>query len=1328
MELEKIEPFVRKRLLDLNTGEPFLAEGALLFMDISGFTELSEKLGQLGKPGTEELSGILNKFFGSMLNITGDLGGNVLKFGGDALLIGFYEHAGVAKKRAVQCARLLMDRIKEFYTIDTIAGESSISMKIDISSGKWNEILLGDNRRRELLLTGKVIKELTRMEEAARPGEVWVNGEKIQIEEISGLSKSSEKKHKHQRKIDGGLLPQGVMKFIRSGMKGEHRVVTTIFVNFSGYSEEDPDIELLQEFFIGVVDIVDRYGGSINKIDIYTKGSKLMITFGAPVAHEKETEKAILTALEISSLKDLPMRLKIGVCTGQVYAGIIGSEKEKTFTVIGDAVNTAARLMATAERNQPVISERTMKLVEDSFEFKELPPVKVKGKSQPLARYVPVVRKERDPYKHGFVGRKRELEKLVEKIKQGRYFIKIYGEPGIGKTRLLFEALKRLKPEYRVFLCRAEELKPAYYPFSHMIAKEAEIKEFEPVEVKGKKLEKYITEIDKTGELVKRIPFLGEMLFNIPYPGTIYDVVSAELRFTNLRDAIRYYMENLTQEKAVIVIENSQWLKEEDIGVINYISRILFTVSELKNGISLIVSGRPDGRVDSSIKIPEGAKRLDLKISPFTHKERELLLKELLKYKPLPADVEGILFRRAGGNPFYLEQFVYHLIEKGFIREGKNRWEKTKKYSEEGLPENVWSVIMGRIDRLDFLAKECLRVGSVIGLEFPEKMVCSIVNEKKARDSLKKTEKEGITFRRVKEEINYIFRHTLIKDVVYGSILESRKKELHLEVAKTIERLKNHEIEQYFDMLAIHYYQAGEWRKALQYNIRAGDKAGEEFRNEEAIKFYLTATEIITKHLPEKKSRLPELYERIGKINVLIGRHSEAIVYFDRMEETSGDNYLMMARSRFYKAGVYEHESKFDEAIQLLDESLEILKYETSEIVKKIEMAKIMALRCWIYSVMGEISKAEKEGSMALKLINESRRARDKNIQKDVDQALTHLLDSLGSIYYEKGEYKKAIEHYTSLLKISEKIGDKMATAMAYGNLGVIYYELGEYIKALNYYQKDLKLSKEMGDKRGIGISMGNIGTIYRELGEYEKAVECFEKDLKIAEELGDKFSVGTALNNLGLVYYDRGDFEKALEFFMKDYRVSRALGIKQGMGITSINIARTFLAMNEVEKAYQWSVKARSVFDELEDRFNLAVVNNLLCNLWIKKAELKDKREGFLDLLNIADEYARKAIEQSRGIGFKSGEAIGLINLGRIIHKKLQMEVYKMDEKNKVVERARNYFETGISLIEDLGKKKVLADTLLDYGRFLKYIGDENYKKVARKAEKIYKELNIKP
>ena len=1328
MELEKIEPFVRKRLLDLNTGEPFLAEGALLFMDISGFTELSEKLGQLGKPGTEELSSILNKFFGSMLNITGDLGGNVLKFGGDALLVGFYEHTDVAKKRAVQCAWLLMDRIKEFYTIDTIAGESSISMKIAISSGKWNEILLGDNRRRELLLTGKVIKELTRMEEAARPGEVWVNGEKIQIEEISGLSKSSGRNHKHQRKIDGGLLPQGVMKFIKSGMKGEYRVVTTIFVNFSGYSEEDPDTELLQEFFIGVVDIVDRYGGSINKIDIYTKGSKLMITFGAPVAHEKETENAILTALEISSLKDLPMRLKIGVCTGQVYAGIIGSEREKEYTVIGDAVNTAARLMATAERNQPVISERTKKLVEDSFEFKELPPVKVKGKSQPLARYVPVVRKERDPYKHGFVGRKRELEKLVEKIKQGRYFIKIYGEPGIGKTRLLFEALKRLGPEYKVFLCRAEELKPAYYPFAHMIAKQSEIKEFEPVEVKGKKLEKYITEIDKTGELVRRIPFLGEMLFNIPYPGTIYDVVSAELRFTNLSDAIRYYIENLTEEKAVIVIENSQWLKEEDVGVINYISRILFTVSELKNSITIVISGRPSGKVDSSIEIPEGAKRLDLKISPFTPKERELLLKELLKYKPLPEDVEGILFRRAGGNPFYLEQFVYHLIEKGFIREGKNRWEKTDKYSEEGLPENVWSVIMGRIDRLEFLAKECLRVGSVIGLEFPEKMVCSIVNEKKARDSLKKTEKEGITFRMVMEEIEYIFRHTLIKDVVYGSILESRKKELHLEVARTIERLKKDEIEQYFDMLAIHYYQAEEWRKALQYNIRAGDKAGEEFRNEEAIKFYLTATEIITKHLPEERRRLPELYEKIGKINVLIGRHSEAIVYFDRMEETSVDNYLMKARSRFHKAGVYEHESRFDEAIQLLDESLEILKYETSEIVKKIEMAKIMALKCWIFSLMGEVGTAEEEGNKALQLINECRKTGDKTLHREIEQALIHLFDSLGSIYYEKGEYKRAIEHYTSLLKISEKIGDTMATAMGYGNLGVIHYELGDYIRALEYNQKDLKISEEIGDKRGIGISIGNIGTIYRELGEYEKAVECFEKDLKIAEELGDKFSVGTALNNLGLVYYDWGDFEKALEFFMKDYRISRSLGIKQGMGITSINIARTFLAMNEVEKAYQWSVKARSVFDELEDRFNLAVVNNLLCDLWIKKAELKDKRENFLDLLNIADEYARKAIELSRDIGFKSGEAIGMVNLGRIIHKKLSSEMFGEGEKEKLIRAAHTFFETGVAIIEKLGKKKVLADTLLDYGRFLKYIGDENYKKVARKAEKIYKELNIKP
>jgi class 3 adenylate cyclase len=822
--MTKITPFLPGRILNLQDGEVRKVSGTLLLSDISGFTSMSEALGEKGKEGTEELSYLLNSYFKGMLTAIRGYSGEVVKFCGDSLLIAFYEEASGEVAQA--CARHMMKETGKFRSMKTCAGSFDISMKVVGKSGQWNETILGDDRRREHFLWGRIVRDLMSAENRAKSGEILVgqteeyqtirvsDGEsRLQMSEKNSAKRAirdqsatetlrhrERKALRNQNKNNGtgipnyelpttnhelqtmnselpkkvlwrrvrSFLPQGVAELVHKESPGEHRAVTTVFLNFCGYDEESPEIESVQQLLKEVISVTERYGGTIHDVDSHSRGSNVMILFGAPISHENDAERAVIASMELSRLSIAPLKVRVGVCTGFVYAGIIGSDWRREYAVVGDSVNTAERLMETAEDEEAVISGTTCSLTLDKIEYKELESSRVKGKEQLLKRSIPLGIIEEKHFRFGFVGREKEMDGIMNAVAQGGKAIIIKGRAGIGKSRLLHEIRKRIEPTHKVLLGSTDQLKGSLHFFTSMIAREADIRTDDPGNLRKEKLEKHIREIEKeggqgappnngragtpveieNGELYRRIPFLGAMLFGILYPDSLYDSAGVSLRFENLCDAIRYYIEyhacaksesreardkiterdenrettveresgrqgeretgakvqdvpltttnsellsqrlislglRTTNSKVVVMLDDFQWLKKDAVKIIEYVTRTLLTLSTERDRITFVFSGRPAPDTLDRLPLSEGIETFEFDLSPLPEESTAVLSSNILKNKPLPQDVAEIVFRRTQGNPFYLEQFLLDLIEKGLIRETEEKWVKTVGFREE---------------------------------------------------------------------------------------------------------------------------------------------------------------------------------------------------------------------------------------------------------------------------------------------------------------------------------------------------------------------------------------------------------------------------------------------------------------------------------------------------------------------------------------------------------------------------------------------------------------------------------------------------------------------
>ncbi len=412
--------------------------GYLLFLDIAGFTALSEKLNHAGKDDTEELTSILNSFFDQMLQTIKKYNGQVLWFAGDGILVRFNEESS-----PFHCAKIMLKKTKKFKHFKTRLGKFALDQKIIIGHGTWTEYTFNFRNTSLIFLTRALLKQISKLEKQARPGEI--KRFEIKSKVLSNIFPVVTNKIK---------APRNRANFRTH--RGEHRPVSCLFLELSGYSESKPNSDVLRETLEKIVSIVEDFKGSILLIDsIQSKGCRILITFGTPKLYHDDAKRSVKAADKIIRLELLSSKLiiKFGIDYGFVYSGPIGNDWIRQYTVIGNVVNTGARLVSTAEPGQVLVSEFLKQKIKSDFEYQELKPVKVKGITKKLERFQIIREKKFHTYNYNFVGRIRELRFLRDQVKRGRFLTIVEGKAGI-KTACLYALFQVLK-EYPAFPIKA---------------------------------------------------------------------------------------------------------------------------------------------------------------------------------------------------------------------------------------------------------------------------------------------------------------------------------------------------------------------------------------------------------------------------------------------------------------------------------------------------------------------------------------------------------------------------------------------------------------------------------------------------------------------------------------------------------------------------------------------------------------------------------------------------------------------------------------------------------------------------------------------------------
>ncbi|HET9221725.1 MAG TPA: adenylate/guanylate cyclase domain-containing protein, partial [Roseiflexaceae bacterium] len=1189
-------------------------EGSVLFADLSGFTALSEKHSSLGKQGAEEVSAIINNLFGAMLEELHRYRGGLLKFGGDAITA-FFDAATLDEQHAALACRAalaMQARMAEFAALATRAGSFQLRLRIGVHSGRVFAAQVGDIEHVELVVTGRNINRVALAQEIAEPGEVVVSNATLTLldrptaeERQSGfylLRAALEvdpppATTRWGRKIGLGdmkdllalgqqiealrpYLPRGLpRRFLASAdggaEAGEFRPVTVLFANFFPFSQAldilgddvDTAARVLNAYYRRAQEVVHRYGGIVNKVDMYTFGDKLMALFGAPTAHEDDPVRAARAALELRAALteanaeidallqpqahllaiDSPfLKQRIGINTGQVFAGQVGPASRHEYTVMGQHVNLAARLMSAAEEGAIVLSPSTRRAVERHIALRELPPVKLKGIADPvpiaeaLHPFEVALELRRGLNRAPLVGRDAEMARLIDEARaafggSGRV-VALVGEAGAGKSRLIEDVLQQL-----VRLSGRREVRP-FFPYSaecqsynqntpYAVVREL-LRQFLNLSLAGSPTEEAATLSRRVHELAPDMerftPLLGDIL-GLPLDDTpLTAALTPQQRHDRAQELIEaLLLAGAQRQPLLLIVDDLHWGDASSLDMLTQLAR-----AAARGPLLILLGYRLDPPIAEPWRELEHCTRLEIRELPAAGSIE--LVRALLRGEP-PAELTALI-EKAQGNPFFVEEVVRSLIDSGALEQQAGTWQLTRTLDEAAVPDSIEGVITARLDRLEERSREVLQVASVIGRRFHFPVLSGLVLAPNGlHDRLRwLAEADLILSDEIEREIAFLFKHALTRDVAYESILYARRRDLHRRVAQQLEQLHPDRPDEQLALLARHYLLAEEYGPAFDYHLRAGRQAQSSYANREAITLYERAILIAQRLEPGTKNQEPngagngsrfsvlgsqvvELHERLGVVYALIGEYDSALERYLtaldlllRQPEATLDEKV---RLHHHIARVYEKRAEFETAFEWVERAMALAGDAHSR-----ELVRCLLLGAGLHLRQGRNNQTLEWAERALSLAEELGSLRSQA------EAFMHL----GSAYSNLGDNTRAFELTSRSLQLYEQAQDLTRLADVRNNLAIMAQALGRMAEARAHFEASAEITQAMGDVYTQGMIANNLGDLLKLQGDLDEAIAQFSKGLAIYERLGSHYATGVLQMNLGATYLLRGDLDIA--------------------------------------------------------------------------------------------------------------------------------------------------------------------------------------------------------
>jgi predicted ATPase/class 3 adenylate cyclase len=911
--------------------------------------------------------------------------------------------------------------------------------------------------------------------------------------------------------------PEGLQEKIRatsSDIEGERKPVTILFSDIvdSTSIAEKLDPEEWREIVSGahrrVSEAIYRYEGTIAQL----LGDGVLAFFGAPITHEDDPERAVRAALDIQeSIQDYvhelqglleSFRMRIGINTGEVVIGNIGTDMHMEYLAIGDAVNIAARLQGEAEPNQVLISGTCAKFVEHAFHIGGYRSIEVKGKSDPIE--VAVVKGiKQDPglarglggVRTPFIGRTEESVQLQEALltlRQGQgQIIAISGDAGIGKTRLLEhsrESISKAEREeaethfasstFRWIEGRALSYggSLSFWTINQLLLDDLGLSDGSPqLRIKAA-LHKRLRDLFEEEKAHRIMPFLSHLLGLSLEDGDkelIARIGGESLKMQTSLYLTDYFEKVVKIAPTIVVLEDLHWSDPSSLDMLTH----LFPLSD-KVPLTFVLLMRIDPDHGSWDLLSIARKQFphrftEISLRRLGNRESKRLVEELLRPDVIPGKVRELILKRAEGNPFYLEEVVRHLLESGLIIEDGGKWIVSDQIEVIGLPETLQGVLLARIDRLEGEIRNTLQMASVIGKSFLFKLLEAISEaEIQLEGHLTQLQRADIVREKTRlPDLEYVFKHSLTQEAAYDSLLIERKKAFHLKVAEAIEELFSDRIDEFLGLLAHHFSASNALEKAGDYLWRAGYKASVDGALEEAIEF-----------LTKAKATYAQL-----------------------------ENQAMMCRLQIWLGYTYWALGDRKKSLKYLHNALTIL--ETAE--ESSELAEVLGHISRMHMMASEYDQAIEWGERALELTK----------RLDMQEMTAHALNNIGSALCGKGDMENGLSKLTESLHIALELDMKAPVTRAYHNRSEQLFAIGRYEEAIADYHAYYKYGLRKNDEFNQAWALLQIAAIDWILGRWGNAIGPI---LKIKDEMVGIWKVW-AYSQVGRMYNDLGLSEVAL-------------------------------------------------------------------------------------------------------------------------------------------------------------------------------------------------------
>ena len=1124
-----VPPLIRRRIArnpSLPTepkAERFPA--VLLLADLSGFSALAESFARRGPRGAEDLKDLLNAVFGRLVDVVEAHGGEVLKFAGDGALALWLsdEDPSVAADGAARCALAVQQALLGVRTPDGVR----LQLRVGIGAGEvWAATVGGVAGRWELLVGGEPLTQAVRAMSAVDSGEVAMSAvvwERIGCRggatrltsgtiRLESLPVGSPLSPPEPITLGTGAesclrayIPRSVQASLEAGLTdwlAEFRRVSVLFINL-GTLEYAAGEALgdLQRAIVALQTVVDRYGGSINQALVDDKGMVVVCGWGLALhTHGDNEVRAARAALDLHrELAGIGLSASFGLATGEVFTGLLGNHRRCTYTLIGDVVNVAARLMQAACAGEILCDLASFEAASSRVTFETLPAVTVRGREEPVEVFRALEVPAGGPAE--IVGRVAERRVLRDRLEalaatNAGGVVILEGDPGIGKSRLVGDLIQRaVSMGVRTMVASADAIERSA-PYHVWCGLFDNLLGLEGVAGRDGAERRVIELLESNPRLVVFAPLLNPVLRlnfrdtdeseRVPPRGRA--VLTREL-------LIHLFRFTGGGQPTLLVLEDAHWFDSSSWALADAIAREVPQVL-------LLIATRPlsaDQQPGELLRLSVGEGTIRIHLDALTAQESQTLVCRRLRARALSEPVARLIRDKAEGHPFFTEELAYTLRDRGLIQvdHGICRFTAGAAATESvQLPNSVQVMVSSRIDQLNVEQQLTLKVASIFGRTFDPAAVRAAYPIEIAPQDLQGhiealIERNLVQHARGESGLSYAFKHAITQEAAYNLLPYALRRQLHAAAAGWYERQHPGDVSPFYPLLAHHWSRAEAGERATFYLEKAGEQALRRHANEEALRFFSEALEIDEKFAPPLPPSAPIVLSHRRTISARDARHI-------RWERCMGDASTNLSRWE-------DGRRHFTNLLTLMARPLPASDREFA-----LGVGRQIAVQCLHRLMLRAFGRS-------------SERARD------LLREAVCAYERIGSISYQDGRVLPVVYALVAGLNVAERLGPTSELGLVYADVANVLGLIPLHPLARVYQRMAAGTAAQLADAAVAGRVRARAAIYRLARGDWSVCADL-EASMALCDEIGDSYRGEEIAALRGRAALVQADFDRAAE------------------------------------------------------------------------------------------------------------------------------------------------------------------------------------------------------